>query len=159
MNQVYFLDFLLLYVMTYVHFVATCHFLFYTILMNSRLCVQLFLTWVISLLETLSGRLNTLIFSVYWVVEVTEYLYKLPEFLRCARSDAFINFVIWCDVMIIMGFSLCTWSFSLILKLSILSCGFQQWEGGLQHFLPVVLISSLSSCSMEEPAWDYTFTS
>nr|XP_051694234.1 olfactory receptor 7D4 [Oryctolagus cuniculus]XP_051694235.1 olfactory receptor 7D4 [Oryctolagus cuniculus] len=96
--QVYFLlifagmDHFLLTIMAYDRFVAICHPLQYTVVMNPRLCVFLvlmswcFLSWV-SLLHLL--LLMRLTFSTG--TEIPHFFCELAQLLKVASSDTFIN--------------------------------------------------------------------
>ncbi|XP_062034476.1 olfactory receptor 7C2-like [Lepus europaeus] len=99
------LDNLLLTVMAYDRFVAICHPLRYTDIMNSRLCAQLLLlSWLISVLGALPESLSTLRLSFCAIVEIPHYFCELPEVLKLACSDTFINNIILYLVTGIMGF-------------------------------------------------------
>nr|XP_051694231.1 olfactory receptor 7D4-like [Oryctolagus cuniculus] len=96
--QVYFfiifiaMDNFLLTIMAYDRFVAICHPLQYTVVMNPRLCVFLvlmswcFLSWV-SLLHLL--LLMRLTFSTG--TEIPHFFCELAQLLKVASSDTFIN--------------------------------------------------------------------
>ncbi|XP_027810854.2 olfactory receptor 7D4-like [Marmota flaviventris] len=101
LTQVYFfmifagMDKFLPTVMAYDHFVAICHPLNYTIIMNPRLCVLLVLTswfiifWV-SLLHLL--LIMRLTFSVH--TEILNFFCDLSPLLKVASSDTHINNII-----------------------------------------------------------------
>ncbi|KAF7465462.1 hypothetical protein GHT09_004014 [Marmota monax] len=82
-------------VMAYDHFVAICHPLNYTVIMNPRLCVLLVLTswfiifWV-SLLHLL--LIMCLTFSVH--TEIPNFFCDLPSLLKVSSSDTHINNII-----------------------------------------------------------------
>ncbi|XP_039736335.1 olfactory receptor 7C2-like [Pteropus medius] len=98
------LDNLLLTVMACDRFVAICHPLHYTAIMSPRLCAQLlFLTWFISMLGALPESLSMLRLSFCAVIEIPHYFCELPEVLKLACSDTFINNVILYMVTSIMG--------------------------------------------------------
>uniref|UniRef100_A0A8D1R144 Olfactory receptor n=1 Tax=Sus scrofa TaxID=9823 RepID=A0A8D1R144_PIG len=99
------LDNLLLTVMAYDRFAAICHPLHYTVIMNPWLCAQLLLlTWLISALGALPESLTTLQLSFCAVVEIPHYFCELPEVLKLACSDTFINNVVLYVVTGVMGF-------------------------------------------------------
>ncbi|KAF7482047.1 olfactory receptor 7D4-like [Marmota monax] len=101
LTQVYFfmifagMDNFLLTAMAYDRFVAICHPLNYTVIMNPRLCVLLVLTswfiifWVSLLHLLLIMRLN---FSVH--TEIPHFFCDLPPLLKVASSDTHINNII-----------------------------------------------------------------
>ncbi|XP_004632940.1 olfactory receptor 7C1-like [Octodon degus] len=98
-------DNLLLTVMAYDRFVAICHPLHYPVLMNSRLCAQLLLlTWLLSVLGALPESLTALRLSFCAVVEIPHYFCELPEILKLACSDTFINSIVLYTVTGVMGF-------------------------------------------------------
>ncbi|OBS73558.1 hypothetical protein A6R68_15904, partial [Neotoma lepida] len=89
------LDNLLLTVMAYDRFVAICHPLHYTVLMSPKLCSQLLLlAWLISILGALPESLTALRLSFCAIVEIPHYFCELPEVLKLACSDTFINNVV-----------------------------------------------------------------
>ncbi|KFO27034.1 Olfactory receptor 7C1 [Fukomys damarensis] len=99
------LDNLLLTVMAYDRFVAICHPLHYPVLMNTRFCVQLLLlTWLLSVLGALPECLTALRLSFCAVVEIPHYFCELPELLKLACSDTFINSIVLYIVTGVMGF-------------------------------------------------------
>uniref|UniRef100_A0A4W2HZW2 G-protein coupled receptors family 1 profile domain-containing protein n=1 Tax=Bos indicus x Bos taurus TaxID=30522 RepID=A0A4W2HZW2_BOBOX len=99
------LDNLLLTVMAYGRFVAICHPLHYMVIMNLRLCAQLLLlTWLISVLGALPESLTMSWLSFCTIVEIQHYFCELPEVLKLACSDTFINNVVLYLVTGLMGF-------------------------------------------------------
>ncbi|KAH0519268.1 Histone acetyltransferase KAT2B [Microtus ochrogaster] len=89
------LDNLLLTVMAYDRFVAICHPLHYTVLMSPKLCFYLLLlAWLISILGALPESLTALRLSFCAVVEIPHYFCELPELLKLACSNTFINNVV-----------------------------------------------------------------
>ncbi|KAM5190486.1 olfactory receptor 7D4-like [Callospermophilus lateralis] len=100
LTQVYFflmflgVDNFLLTVMAYDRFVAICHPLNYTVIMNPRLCVLLVLmSWLImfwvSLIHIL--LLNRLAFSTG--TEIPHFFCEVAQLLKVAGSDALINII------------------------------------------------------------------
>ncbi|XP_058512198.1 olfactory receptor 7A10-like [Ochotona princeps] len=86
------LDNFLLTVMAYDRFVAICHPLHYTVIMNSHLCVQLvLLCWVISVLPALLHRLLMLRLSFCTHVEIPHFFCELNQVIHRACSDTFLN--------------------------------------------------------------------
>ncbi|XP_005682308.2 PREDICTED: olfactory receptor 7A17-like [Capra hircus] len=101
-NQIYFLllfaglDDFLLTVMAYDRFVAICHPLHYTVIMNPWLCGLLVLvSWMMSALNSLIQILMMLQLSFCRVPEIPNYFCELNQVVRSACSDTFLN-----DVMV-----------------------------------------------------------
>ena len=101
-NQIYFLllfaglDDFLLTVMAYDRFVAICHPLHYTVIMNPRLCGLLVLvSWMMSALNSLIQILMMLPLSFCRVLEIPNFFCELNQVVRSACSDTFLN-----DVMV-----------------------------------------------------------
>ncbi|XP_061005542.1 olfactory receptor 7A17-like [Dama dama] len=101
-NQIYFLllfaglDDFLLTVMAYDRFVAICHPLHYTVIMNPRLCGLLVLvSWMMSALNSLIQILMMLRLSFCRVLEIPNFFCELNQVVRSACSDTFLN-----DVMV-----------------------------------------------------------
>uniref|UniRef100_G1TN51 Olfactory receptor n=1 Tax=Oryctolagus cuniculus TaxID=9986 RepID=G1TN51_RABIT len=97
-TQIYFfilfgvLDNFLLTVMAYDRFVAICHPLHYTVIMNPWLCVQLVLvSWVISVLNSLSHSLLVLQLSFCVHLEIPHFFCELNQVIQIACSDTFPN--------------------------------------------------------------------
>ncbi|XP_062034653.1 olfactory receptor 7A17-like [Lepus europaeus] len=97
-TQIYFfilfgvLDNFLLTVMAYDRFMAICHPLHYTVTMNPRLCVQLVLvSWVISVLNSLSHSLLVLRLSFCTHLEIPHFFCELKKVVLLACSDTFPN--------------------------------------------------------------------
>uniref|UniRef100_G3UGF3 Olfactory receptor n=1 Tax=Loxodonta africana TaxID=9785 RepID=G3UGF3_LOXAF len=110
LTQVYFfmifaaLDNFLLTMMAYDRFVAICHPLYYTVIMNPRLCVLLVLvSWVIifwvSLLHiVLITRLNFCIDT-----EMPHFFCELTQIIKVACSDTHINYIFLYVLTALMG--------------------------------------------------------
>ncbi|KAB0387164.1 olfactory receptor 7A17-like [Muntiacus reevesi] len=97
-NQIYFLllfaglDDFLLTVMAYDRFVAICHPLHYTVIMNPRLCALLVLvSWMMSALNSLIQILMMLRLSFCRVLEIPNFFCELNQVVRSACSDTFLN--------------------------------------------------------------------
>ncbi|KAB0362669.1 hypothetical protein FD754_006825 [Muntiacus muntjak] len=97
-NQIYFLllfaglDDFLLTVMAYDRFVAICHPLHYTVIMNPRLCALLVLvSWMMSALNSLIQILMMLRLSFCSVLEIPNFFCELNQVVRSACSDTFLN--------------------------------------------------------------------
>ncbi|XP_004593374.2 olfactory receptor 7A10-like [Ochotona princeps] len=91
-------------VMAYDRFVAICHPLHYTVIMNPRLCVQLVLvSWVISFLHALLQSLMVLRLSFCVHLEIPHFFCELNHVARLACSDTFLNDVITYFVIILLA--------------------------------------------------------
>ncbi|XP_040846032.1 olfactory receptor 7A10-like [Ochotona curzoniae] len=86
------LDDFLLTVMAYDRFVAICHPLHYTVIMNPWLCVQLvLLCWTISVLLALLHSLLVLRLSFCTHLEIHHFFCELNQVVHIACSDTFLN--------------------------------------------------------------------
>ncbi|PNI50904.1 LOW QUALITY PROTEIN: OR7A17 isoform 3, partial [Pan troglodytes] len=86
------LDSLLLAVMAYDQFVAICHPLHYTVIMNPRLCGLLVLAfWMIAALNSLSQSLMVLWLSFCTDLEIPHFFCELNQVIHLACSDTFLN--------------------------------------------------------------------
>ncbi|XP_059551437.1 olfactory receptor 7A17-like [Myotis daubentonii] len=86
------LDNFLLTVMAYDRFVAICHPLHYTVIMNPRLCGLLVLVpWIMSALHSLLQGLTLLRLSFYPDLEIPHFFCELNQMVQLACSDTFIN--------------------------------------------------------------------
>ncbi|ELV13188.1 olfactory receptor 7A17 [Tupaia chinensis] len=86
------LDDFLLTVMAYDRYVAICHPLYYRVIMNPRLCALLvMLSWVMSVLNSLSNTLMALRLSFCTHVEIPHFFCELNQVVHLACSDTFIN--------------------------------------------------------------------
>ncbi|XP_060489572.1 olfactory receptor-like protein OLF4 [Panthera onca] len=89
------LDIYLLAVMAYDRFVAICHPLQYTIIMNPRLCGLLVLvSWITSVLHSLLQTSMVLRLSFCTEVEIPHFLCELNQLIQLACSDTFLNNVV-----------------------------------------------------------------
>ncbi|XP_062035130.1 olfactory receptor 7A17-like [Lepus europaeus] len=89
------LDDLLLAVMAYDRFVAICHPLHYTVIMNPWLCVQLVLvSWIISVLHALLHSLMVLQLSFCANLEIAQFFCELSQVVHTSCSDTFLNDVL-----------------------------------------------------------------
>ena len=100
-TQVYFfmlfagLDILLLTVMAYDRFMAICHPLHYTVIMNPQLCELLVLvSWVMSALHSLLESLMVLQLSFCTLLELPHFFCELNQMIQFASSDTFLNNVV-----------------------------------------------------------------
>ncbi|XP_049731219.1 olfactory receptor 7C1-like [Elephas maximus indicus] len=96
------LDNLLLTVMAYDRFVAICHPLNYTVIMNPRLCGQLILgSWCLSVMGSMLEILPVLKLSFCTHIEIPHFFCDLPEVLKLTCSDTLINNIV---VYLVTGF-------------------------------------------------------
>ncbi|ELV09821.1 Olfactory receptor 7A17 [Tupaia chinensis] len=85
-------DIILLTVMAYDRFVAICHPLHYTVIMNPWLCVLLVLTtWITSVLHSLLHSLMASQLSFCTDLEIPHFLCELNQMIHRACSDFFFN--------------------------------------------------------------------
>ncbi|XP_060489580.1 olfactory receptor 7A17-like [Panthera onca] len=86
------LDNFLLTVMAYDRFVAICHPLHYTIIMNPRLCGLLLLaSWIMTALHSLLQSLMVLQLSFCEELEIPHFFCELNQLIHLACSDTFLN--------------------------------------------------------------------
>lgn len=98
LSQVYFsmffpiLDTLLLTVMAYDRFVAICHHLHYTLIMNACLCSLLvFMTWFIGVMTSILYISLMMHLSFCRDLEIPHFFCELTQILKLACSDTFLN--------------------------------------------------------------------
>ncbi|XP_016064791.1 PREDICTED: olfactory receptor 7C2-like [Miniopterus natalensis] len=97
------LDNLLLTMMAYDRFVAICHPLHYTVIMNPRFCALLALgSWCISVIGSLLETLTVLRLS-FTDIEIPHFFCDLPEVLKLTCSDALVNNMVVYFVTIILA--------------------------------------------------------
>uniref|UniRef100_A0A8D2DQU8 G-protein coupled receptors family 1 profile domain-containing protein n=1 Tax=Sciurus vulgaris TaxID=55149 RepID=A0A8D2DQU8_SCIVU len=113
------MDDMLLTVMAYDRFVAICHPLHYSVMLNTRLCVSLVLmSFLVSLLDSLLHNLIVLQFLYFKGVEIANFFCDPSQLLNLSCSDAFTNNIVMCFVVTISGILLSyAQIFSLILKI------------------------------------------
>ncbi|XP_054980602.1 olfactory receptor 7A10-like [Sorex araneus] len=99
------LDDFLLTVMAYDRFVAICHPLHYTVIMNPRLCGLLVLgCWVLSLLNSCMQVSVSLRLSFCTKVEIPHFFCELNQMIKLACSDTFLNnLVVYCSALLLGG--------------------------------------------------------
>ncbi|XP_058146216.2 olfactory receptor 7A10-like [Dasypus novemcinctus] len=86
------LDNYLLTVMAYDRFVAICHPLQYTVIMNPHLCGLLLLAcWLLSVLVSLLHGLMVLRLSFCTVLEIPHFFCEINQVVQLACSDTFLN--------------------------------------------------------------------
>ncbi|XP_054548896.1 olfactory receptor 7A17-like [Talpa occidentalis] len=98
LSQVFFyiffggLDTFLLTAMAYDRFVAICHPLHYTVIMNPQFCGLLLLaSWVLSLLNSLLHSLMVLRLSFCSQLQIPHFFCDLDQVIQLACSDTFLN--------------------------------------------------------------------
>ncbi|XP_054980706.1 olfactory receptor 7A10-like [Sorex araneus] len=126
MSQMYFvmlfavLDILLLTVMAYDRFVAICHPLHYTVIMNSQLCGLLLLaSWLTSVLHSLVESLMVLQLSFCTDVAIAHFFCELNTMVQLACSDTFLMNVVMYSSVVLLGvgsFSGILYSYSKIIS-------------------------------------------
>ncbi|XP_003413461.2 olfactory receptor 7G3-like [Loxodonta africana] len=110
LTQVYFflvficMDNLLLTVMAYDRFVAICHPLYYTVIMNPRLCgLLILLSFFISIMNALLQSLMVLHLSFCTDLEIPHFFCELAQILKLACSDTLINNILVYLVTSLLG--------------------------------------------------------
>nr|XP_025721253.1 olfactory receptor-like protein OLF4 [Callorhinus ursinus] len=97
-------DDFLLAVMAYDRFVAICHPLHYTVIMNPWLCGLLVLvSWVISVLNSLLQSLMVLRLSFCTEVEIPHFFCELNQVVGQACSDMFLNNMVMYFATVLLG--------------------------------------------------------
>ncbi|XP_053073746.1 olfactory receptor-like protein OLF4 [Acinonyx jubatus] len=97
------LDICLLAIMAYDRFVAICHPLQYTVIMNPRLCRQVLVSWITSVLHSLLQTSTVLWLSFCTVVEIPHFFCELNQMIQLACSDTFLNNVVMYFAAILVG--------------------------------------------------------
>ncbi|XP_006106496.1 olfactory receptor 7A10 [Myotis lucifugus] len=99
------LDVFLLTVMAYDRFVAICHPLHYTVIMNPRLCGLLVLIcWIMSVLHSFLHSLMALRLSFCMDVEIPHFFCELHQMIKLACSDTFLNnMVMYFTAVLLVG--------------------------------------------------------
>jgi olfactory receptor len=99
------MDAMLLAVMAYDHFVAICHPLHYSVIMNPRLCVFLvFMSLLFSLLDSQVHDIIVLQCNHFKAVEISNFFCDPSKLLNLACSDNSKNNIVMYFVVTIMGF-------------------------------------------------------
>ncbi|ELW64367.1 Olfactory receptor 7A17 [Tupaia chinensis] len=97
-------DDLLLTVMAYDRYVAICHPLHYSVIMNPWLCGQLALaSWTIGALHALLHSLMALRLSFCTRVEIPHFYCDFTKLVHLACSDAFINDMVMYFTSLLLG--------------------------------------------------------
>ncbi|XP_024429741.1 olfactory receptor 7A10 [Desmodus rotundus] len=109
-TQIYFLilfgvlDICLLTMMAYDRFVAICHPLHYTVIMNPRLCGLLVLvSWILSSLDSLLQCKMVLDLSFCRVLEIPHFFCELNQMIQLACSDTFLNNIVMYFSAVLLG--------------------------------------------------------
>ncbi|XP_025839401.1 olfactory receptor-like protein OLF4 [Vulpes vulpes] len=99
------LDNFLLTVMAFDRFMAICHPLHYTVIMNPRLCALLVLvSWIMSALHSLLESLMVLQLSFCTALEIPHFFCELNQMIQLACSDTFLNdLVMYCATLLLVG--------------------------------------------------------
>ncbi|EPQ15076.1 Olfactory receptor 7A10 [Myotis brandtii] len=98
------MDDFILTVMAYDRYVAICHPLYYTVIMNPRLCGLLVLvSWIMSALYCMLQSLMVLRLSFCTCLEVPHFFCELNQMVQLACSDIFINKMVVCFGIGLMG--------------------------------------------------------
>nr|XP_003413366.1 olfactory receptor 7A10-like [Loxodonta africana] len=110
LSQMYFfmlfaeLDVFLLSIMAYDRFVAICHPLHYTVIMNPRLCVLLLLlSWILSVLGSLLRGLLVLRLSFCTKLEIPHFFCEINQVIQLACSDTLLNIIEMYFATVVMG--------------------------------------------------------
>ncbi|KAM9686035.1 olfactory receptor 7A17-like [Trichechus inunguis] len=86
------LDNFLLAVMAYDRFVAICHPLHYTVIMNPKFCgLLLLISWLLTLLDSLLHSLMLLRLSFCTELEIPHFFCEFNQVVQLACSDTFLN--------------------------------------------------------------------
>ena len=89
------LDDFLLTVMAYDRFVAICHPLRYTVIMNPWFCgIMLLVSWIISVLHSFLQTLMVLQLAFYTHLEIPHYFCELNQLIQLACTDTFLNDIV-----------------------------------------------------------------
>uniref|UniRef100_G1Q1Z9 Olfactory receptor n=1 Tax=Myotis lucifugus TaxID=59463 RepID=G1Q1Z9_MYOLU len=109
-TQIYFyilfavLDNFILTVMAYDRFVAICHPLHYTAIMNPQLCgLLVLLSWIMSALHSLLHDLMVLQLSFCSDLEIPHFFCELNQVLQLACSDTFLNNIVMYFLTLLLG--------------------------------------------------------
>ncbi|XP_055964600.1 olfactory receptor 7A17-like [Sorex fumeus] len=98
------LDVFLLTIMAYDHFVAICHPLHYTVIMNPRLCGLLVLgSWVLSVLHSFLENIMALQLAFCGDVEILHISCELKQLIQLACSDTLPNNVVMYFSAVLVG--------------------------------------------------------
>ncbi|KAM4887945.1 olfactory receptor 7E24-like [Thomomys bottae] len=94
----------LLTVMAYDRFVAICHPLHYSCIMNLHLCVSLlWVSFTLGLLESLLHNLIVLQLTCFRTVDIANFFCHPSQLLHLACTDSFRNEIVMCVIGILLG--------------------------------------------------------
>ncbi|XP_048082944.1 olfactory receptor-like protein OLF4 [Ursus arctos] len=109
-TQIYFFilfavsDFFMLSVMAYDRFVAICHPLHYTVIMNPQLCALLVLvSWIVCILNSLLQSLMMLRLSFCTHFHIPHFFCELNQMIQLACSDTFLNNLVMYFAAVLLG--------------------------------------------------------
>ncbi|XP_057564354.1 olfactory receptor-like protein OLF4 [Hippopotamus amphibius kiboko] len=129
------LDDFLLAVMAYDRYVAICHPLHYTVIMNPRLCrLLVVISWIISAIYSLLHNLMALRLSFCADFKIPHFFCELNQVLQLACSDTFVNYMVLYFAAALLGggpFAGILYSYSKIVS-SI--CGITSAQGKYKAF-------------------------
>ncbi|KAG8517245.1 Olfactory receptor-like protein OLF4 [Galemys pyrenaicus] len=99
------LDNFLLSVMAYDRFMAICHPLHYTVIMNPRLCRLLILvSWILSALNCLLESIMVLQLTFCTNLEIPHFFCELTQMVQLSCSHTFVNYlVLYIAVLLLAG--------------------------------------------------------
>ncbi|XP_071068905.1 olfactory receptor 7A17-like [Dasypus novemcinctus] len=104
------LDDFLLAVMAYDRFVAICHPLHYTVIMNPQICVLMVLgSWIMSFIHSCLQGLKVLWLSFCTHAEIPHFFCELRQMIQLACSDTFFNCLAMYLIHGVMGGSPLGW--------------------------------------------------
>ncbi|CAO2635989.1 Olfactory receptor 7E24 [Lemmus lemmus] len=141
------MDGMLLTVMAYDRFVAVCHPLHYSLIMNPRLCgLLVFLSFLVSLMDSQLHNLIALQVTCFKDVEIANFFCHPSQLLNLACTDTLISNIVIYFIGVILGifpvlgiiFSYCKIFFS-ILKIPSSSGKFKAFSTCGSHLLVVCL--------------------
>ncbi|XP_047705719.1 olfactory receptor 7A5-like [Prionailurus viverrinus] len=129
------MDDFLLSVMAYDRFVAICHPLHYTVIMNPRLCGLLVLvSWITSVLHSLVHTLMVLRLSFCTEVVIPHFFCELNQMIQLASSDTFLNNVVMYLAAMLLGGGLLVWILYSYSKIVSSICGISSAQGKYKAF-------------------------
>jgi olfactory receptor len=159
--QIYFftlfvgLDNFLLAVMAYDRFVAICHPLHCTVIMNPQLCGLLVLvSWIISDLNSFVQSFMVLHLSFCTNLEIPHFFCETDQLVHLAYSDTFLNNMVLYFVAALLGGGTLTEILYSYCKIVSSIRASYLLRGSTKHFLPVHIISLLSSYFILH-SWEY----
>ena len=99
------MDSMLLSVMAYDRFVAICHPLHYTIIMNPRTCcIFILVSFFVSLLDSQMHNVTVLQLTCFKDVEISSFFCDPSQLLNLGCSDTFMNNIVSYIIVAISGF-------------------------------------------------------